>query len=279
MRAVVLGASGFLGSNLAGRLVERGTEVYGTWFRRADALPKGLARAVHSTALEEARIPAPDLVFICAAHIPYGRMDTPSPDLDDANVRLPERSLARFPGSRMILASSASVFGDAPSPRTETTECLPGDAYGRSKRSGECAVSRHASFACVRFSSLYGPGMTAPTFLKAIVNDARTRRRIRVFGDGQRTQDYLFIDDACDLMIAAGASPTNGIFLGVSGVAASNARVASVVAALFPGTGVEFSGEDETPSVSYDPSSTFETLRFAPRVSLDAGIATMVGNA
>jgi len=276
MKAVVVGASGFLGSRLARRLVETGSEVYGTWFTKPDRLPQGLAGRVHVEEMNPSTLPVPDAVFVCAAHIPYGAMDAPSNELTEANLRLPERCAAWFPRTRVVFASSVAVFGDAPAPRTEKTPPAPRDAYGRSKLSGEAALRHHPSFAIVRFTSLFGPGMTAPTFLRAIVGDALDRKGLRIFGDGSRTQDYLFIDDAVELLAAAARSPVNGIFLGASGVAVSNLRAASAVAAEIPGTTIEFTGQDATPSLSYDPSWTFTTLGFSPAVGFEEGLGRTV---
>ena len=276
MRAMVVGAGGFLGSRLTRHLVQGRSEVHGTWFRRRDRLPEGPASDIHIGEIEAAKLPSPDAVFVCAAHIPYGALGTPSAELTEANVRLVERCLSWFPGARIVLASSAAAYGAAPSPRSESTTPAAPDAYGLSKLGGEMVVRNHPSFAIVRLTSLFGPGMTAPVFLRAIVNDARDRKRIRILGDGKRTQDYLFIDDAARLMSAAAASTTNGVFLGASGITVSNQRAARAVASEIPGTEIEFDGEDATPSTSYDPSWTFRQLRFSPAVDFEEGVGRMI---
>jgi len=271
MKAVVVGASGFLGSQVAKTLARRGAAVYGTWFKHPERVPPGLAGSFPTTNLASAS-PSPDVVFLCAARIPYGAMETPSDELVQANVELPRWCLSTFPRSRLAFASSVAVYGEGPSPRNESTPCAPLEGYGRSKLSAEESVRQGHSYAIVRFTSLYGDGMSAPTFLPRIVKDARMQRRIVLHGNGERTQDYLHVDDAAELMVRAAAHGKSGTFLGASGVAVSNLRAATLVAEALPGTRIEFQGEDKTPGVSYDPAQTFAALGFTPSIAFEDGI-------
>ena len=189
---------------------------------------------------------------------------------------MPLRLSRRFPNSRLVLASSVAIYGRAPSPRTEESPFVAPDEYGWTKLAAEAVARQHATFGIVRFSSLYGPGMRAATFLPAIVRAARESRRIVLFGDGARTQDYLHVHDAARMLRIVAMQSESGTFLGASGQAASNRDVAVIVARALPGTEIRFEGTDESPSVCYDVSATRRLTGFTPAVSMDEGIRAMV---
>jgi nucleoside-diphosphate-sugar epimerase len=203
-------------------------------------------------------------------------MNRPDPNLSEANVAMPLRLSRRFPNSRLVLASSVAIYGRAPSPRTEESPFVAPDEYGWTKLAAEAVVRQHRSFGIVRLSSLYGPGMRAPTFLPALVRTARESGRIVLFGDGMRSQDYLHVLDAARMLGIVATQHQNGTFLGASGQATSNLDVATLVARALPGTRIGFEGTDDSPSVSYDVDLTRRRTGFTPSISMDEGIRSMV---
>jgi UDP-glucose 4-epimerase len=102
---------------------------------------------------------------------------------------------------KFIYASSSSVYGLSPQlPMSETSTLCPYSPYGVTKLAAEnlCFLyHKNYGIPCVslRFFTVYGPGqrpdMAFHRFFKAIAEN----REIIIFGDGQQTRDFTFIDD------------------------------------------------------------------------------------
>lgn len=275
-RILIIGGSGFLGSRLCRILHATGKDVAATVRRRSaeslwvqyqqeefDALPDNF-----------------DLVYLLAAHIPYGEMNNYSPLLIDTNLGLPLRVAERFQCARLIYASSVSVYGTPLwQPITEEHPFNRPSAYALSKLAGEVAVAAHSDQVTLRFSSLYGAGMAAKTFLPLIIEQARQTGRITLSGDGARTQDYLHVQDAARMLMVAGEGKATGIYNAVNGRARSNLEVARTVAALMPGVKIVFGGEDRTPSCTYSTEHWREFFPAIDPIELATGVAEMMTHA
>ena len=102
---------------------------------------------------------------------------------------------------RFIYASSSSVYGLSPQlPMKENSALHPYSPYGVTKLAAEnlCFLyHKNYGIPCValRFFTVYGPGqrpdMAFHKFFKSILKD----EEITIFGDGQQTRDFTFIDD------------------------------------------------------------------------------------
>ena len=209
MRLLVVGANGALGRSTARRALEQGFAVDVVVNARRDQVPAAVGRIAHDRELESLPPDAYDAVAVAAGFIPYGAMDQPDARLAESNVGLPLRVCRQFPAARIVLASSISVYGDGQGTLDETSAFARPSSCGLSKLGGEAVVRQRPSHAVIRFSSLYGSGMTADTFLPRIVAAARAGGPIAIFGDGSRLQDYLHLEDAAALMLAAAPAGEN----------------------------------------------------------------------
>ena len=160
-RAVVLGAAGQLGREVASVLRQRGAEVLAADRNRADL------RDTDGTAALAAGFGA-RVVYNCAAYTDVDGCESHVDRAMEVNGRAPGRLAAALPTDcRMIHVSTDYVFdglghrpyreGDATSPRT---------AYGRSKLRGESGVL-DAGGLVVRTSWVFGP--EGRNFVSAIV--------------------------------------------------------------------------------------------------------------
>ena len=186
MRAVVTGASGLLGGNLALILQEAGHQVVCT--RRAGSRVAHLDHAQLTwveadLADEEAMRRAfdgADWVFHNAAAVTVRQKVTPT--IYDANVTGAERAVraCQAAGARMIFTSSTVTIGLAtgPEPADETsTWNLPerglGDAYAVTKREGEAralaAAKAGADVVVVNPGYMFGPYDTRPSSGKVLI--------------------------------------------------------------------------------------------------------------
>ncbi len=143
-------------------------------------------------------------VFHLAAAIPKTAAEGESKELVRDNLlpiaRLMEQS-AKWPNLRQVIySSSVSVYGSAKGTVTEKMPVVPANSYGAAKLAGEqilgCLEARDVSVVSLRYSSLYGPGMSPYTVLPKMIECAVKKKPIEIWGCGKRTQDFLSCKDA-----------------------------------------------------------------------------------
>ena len=119
------------------------------------------------------------------------------------------QSVARF-----VLASSGAPLGEKIPPIHEEMVARPISPYGASKLCGEayCSAfygSYNLQTVCLRFGNVYGPysihkGSVVAKFIKQIMSD----KNLIIYGDGNQTRDFIYIDDLCRA-IRAGLTQEN----------------------------------------------------------------------
>ena len=108
---------------------------------------------------------------------------------------------------RLLLASSAAVYGDHPDlPCREDDPCTPLSPYGLDKYACEVYLREIGGrygipYTIARFFNVYGP-MQDPSspysgvisiFARKFMDEAHPR--LRIFGDGEQTRDFVYVDD------------------------------------------------------------------------------------
>ena len=123
---------------------------------------------------------------------------------------------------KIIFASSSSVYGDTPSlPKKEDMMPCPLSPYAVSKLTAEnyCQVFTNVynlSTVSLRYFNVYGPrqdptgdyAAVIPKFITNITND----KSPVIFGDGEQSRDFTYIDDVVQANIKAAESTTCGVF-------------------------------------------------------------------
>jgi UDP-glucose 4-epimerase len=232
MRALVTGGAGFIGSNLVDRLLIEGYEVdvvddfsTGSLSNLADARGgAGRALTIHHldisvpTVVELMVRRRPALVFHLAAQ-PDVLASVQNPTLD-AGVNV-VGSLNILEGARqaeserVVFAASAGTLYGEPDPEDmpvrESHPHKPRTPYGVSKKAviDYLAVYRelHAvEFCALALGSVYGPrqdprgeGGVVTAFAEQILRDAP----VTIYGDGEQTRDFVFVDDVVDACMRA----------------------------------------------------------------------------
>ena len=143
-------------------------------------------------------------------------------------------------GARVVLASSAGVYGEVPpAPISESAPCMPVSPYGAHKKMAEelCrSFSRVEGLATavVRLFSVYGPGLRKQLLWDACERLARGENRF--FGTGTEVRDWLHVEDAAALLVVALGSAGTGcpVFNGGTGAGTS---VRDVLGTLFQALG------------------------------------------
>ena len=288
MRALVTGAAGFIGSTLVDRLVADGHAVVGVdnfATGRATNLEHLAGNSAHvfveadivtadlHAILDEHR---PEVVFHLAAQIDV-RHSVADPQFDASvnvigTVRLAEA--ARLTGARKIVhtSSGGSIYGTPPQyPTPETVPTDPASPYAAGKVAGEIYLNtfRHLyGLDCSHIApaNVYGPrqdphgeaGVVA-IFAQALLQGKPTK----VFGDGSKTRDYVYVDDVVDAFVKASGDAGGGQRFNIgTGIETSDRQLHSAVAAAVGGPD--------------DPEFHPDRLGDLKRSCLDVGLAARV---
>lgn len=110
---------------------------------------------------------------------------------------------------KIVFASSSAPLGNVKTPISEVLPLKPLSPYGSSKASSECYLSSYFNSygicsVILRFSNIYGPG----SFLKnsviaKFIKQIFDKSDILIFGNGNQSRDFLYIDDVTSALIKA----------------------------------------------------------------------------
>lgn len=219
MNICVTGGAGFIGSHIVDRLIENGYNVL-----VIDNLSTGSLEFVNPEAtFIEMDIRDASLKDIFVEHkIEYvfheaaqtlvpASIANPKLDCDvNLNGLINVLEACRHSGVKKILTpSSAAVYGDVALdmlPLTEEMIGVPTSFYGLTKLTMEGYLRLYESifrmpYICYRYSNVYGPrqgnggeGGVISIFAEDIIN----HKTLSVFGDGEQTRDFVYVDDVVD---------------------------------------------------------------------------------
>lgn len=269
LKVLVVGANGFLGKHICMRCLSEGFSVNGIIHTDKRNIPEGV-KIYSDKQLEE--IPEPyDVIFISA-----GNFRLPEPQLVDANVILPFRLAQKFPKSRIVYISSTEVYGTHRDTISLMSSFNNPSVYGQSKLAGELVLHAHNNSSIIRFSNLYGYGMNENLFIPSIITAASKNRRIRIYGTGSRSADYMYIEDAVNLCLSVAFHGKTGIFLGARGLSISNNKLAELVVHEFRGTSIVHIRNDSAPSFRFRVPKVQHGLVVSHMYGYSEGIKAMI---
>lgn len=273
---VIIGVNGFLGSQIAEKLSEKNANVTGVFHTNTDRIKKNrYTKLIPIDDLDTIEDPC-SVVYLTSAFIPYSGWNTPDPRFVETNIQLVQKISEKFKNTRIVFCSSSAVYGIPTGILREDSSFNNPTLYGLSKLAGETIVRNHASYAIIRFSSLYGYGMNDSTFLPAIIQQAKEKKKITLFGDGSRKQDYIHISDAAEICIQASLIQDNEVLLGVNGKSMKNSEVAEIVQHHIPGTIIDMAGKDASPSFDYDNRKTVSIINYSAKADFSAEVKRII---
>jgi UDP-glucose 4-epimerase len=204
-KAVVTGASGFIGQALVRHLVRVGWTVIAVDRRRFpdDAQPFVAADVSTRGALAHL-LDRETILFHLAASADVAKsVADPRRDFDNTFRALFEAlESAREARCRLVFPSTASIFDASNAlPLPERAFPRPSSPYAAGKLGGEAYC--HAYHRCygldvriARLFSVYGIGMFRFAIHDIVRKIQRNHREVEILGDGTQVRDYLYIDDA-----------------------------------------------------------------------------------
>ncbi len=242
MRALVTGVAGFIGSSLAEMLIARDTDVIGVdcftdYYHRSikeDNLSKLLSKSrFHFTELNLLNCNVAELlkgvthVFHLAAQAGVRRSWGQDFSIcTSLNIDVTQALLdacVHQPIERFVYASSSSVYGNQVDlPMREDALPRPVSPYGVTKLAGEqlCLLyhlNHDVPAVALRYFTVYGPrqrpDMAFHRFLKAAIDGTP----VHLYGDGQQTRDFTFVDDIVTATMTAATAGIPGRVYNVGG--------------------------------------------------------------
>ena len=309
-RVLVTGGLGFIGSNLARRLVAEGASV-----TLCDAMIEGYggneanireirdAVAIDRSDVRDADamdrlVAGQDVVFHLAAQVSHVMsLSNPYPDID-INIKgtavVLEACRRKNPAALVVRSGTRGQYGPAVRlPVSEETPSDPRGIYEISQLSSEMICRTYTRIHGIRtvplrLTNVYGPRAQMRHSQFGVVNWfvrlALEGRPIPIFGSGRILRDFLYVDDCVEALLAAAREPAAvGEILNVGHDRSSTfLEVAETLRDLVPGTAIEFT--DFTPERRAQEPGDFVSdiakirrlLGWEPSVSLRDGLARTV---
>ncbi|MCR8724317.1 NAD-dependent epimerase/dehydratase family protein [Frigidibacter sp. ROC022] len=222
-----------------------------------------------------------DAVVLHAAGPSLATPDDDPQALADLHLGLFTRLAERGWRGRLLLFSSAAVYGDPESlPVPETARLAPVNIYGRYKLLVEQKLSDLASQAgfgltVLRLANVYGTrlDLSRSRVIALLIDAARRGTPFITHGDGKGLRDYLHVSDLGRAIGPAMAAEPAVLNLG-SGIGTSlndlRAAIESVLEVRM--NQLHGSPRPEAASNVLDITRAQELLGWRPRVSLDTGL-------
>lgn len=299
LKALVTGGAGFIGSQLAGRLIKEGLEVVvidDLSSGRRDYVPD--RAAFHRLDITDNRLTdifvqeRPDYVFHLAAQIDL-RFSVQHP-IRDAEVNV-HGSLRVLDGcvkanvKKIIFSSSGGAIyhGIGLWPTPENVPCMPLSPYGVAKLAFELYLHSAChnyglKYTALRYANVYGPRQDLKgeagvigIFTKKILDGEQPV----IFGDGEQTRDFVYVDDIIEANVLAMRSPHTGSFnIGTARETSVNRIVELIAKAagsdIVTGSAAAIPGEERRSCL--DNSAARKALKWRPRVKVEEGIRRTV---
>lgn len=221
---LVTGGSGFVGSALCGRLHNLGHKVFAVGNNLENKPDCHRFLPINLDGFHFNSLPDIDVCFHQAAH-----NDTTDPDdenMQQANFRSPASLFYRLEKEKnckkYVYASSASVYGNLPTPHSEDlTSLQPLNAYAKSKFNFEefakdFAKVCNVSVVGLRYTNVFGPGEMhkgkRASMINQLLHTIWNGEFPVLFRDGTQRRDWVYIDDVVEANLRAWEYPNSGIF-------------------------------------------------------------------
>jgi len=285
-RAVVTGASGFIGTALLRYLRAGGWTVVAVDRRPSPDSEQPIRQLdVAQAGALDGLLDDRTVIFHMAASADVaGSVANPRHDFDNTFRGVFEvLEAARHAGSRVVFPSTASIFDVSnPLPLAERAFARPTSPYAAGKLGGEAYChAYHRSFGVdvriARLFSVYGVGMFRFAIHDIIRKIQQNHLQLTILGDGLQVRDYLFIDDAVrGLTMVATEGAAGEEYNVASGIPVQLFDLARLIAELMghpqiriQTTGRSFAGDTAR---WYADITKVRALGFEPCVDLRSGL-------
>ena len=309
-RVMVTGGLGFIGSNLARRLVDLEADVllvdsliddYGGNLFNIDGVADRLRVNVADIRQQSTMnylVRDREVIFNLAGQVSHiDSMRDPYTDLEincRSQLTLLEACRNHNAAAKVVFAGTRQVYGRPDSlPVSEAHLVRPTDINGINKAAGEYYHLVYNNVfgvrACsLRLTNVYGPRQlikhNRQGFIGWFIRLAIEGQAIQIYGDGSQLRDFVYVDDAADAFLRAGASDAvNGEAFNVGGdVPVSHSQLAAELVRIAGAGRVEYVSWPPDKKVIDIGSFYADSTRFMkatgwkPAVSLADGLTRTV---
>lgn len=232
-RVLVTGGVGFIGSNLAIALLERGAEVtlldsmlpaHGANLANIDSVRDRVTlnfSDVRDRSSLDYVVRDQHVIYSLAGQVSHLRsMMDPETDLDincRSQLSLLESCRRNNPTARLVFASTRQLYGRPQAlPVREEHPCRPVDVNGINNLAAELYYELYhrvhgIESVILRLTNTYGPRMDLRTgdkgFIGVFLRRALRGETVEIYGSGAQRRDFNFVDDVVDALLLAGSSP------------------------------------------------------------------------
>jgi len=236
LNVLVTGITGFIGSQLASKLVDQGDNVYGLVRHSSERELKRLESIVsrvhliegdlvrYHSVLSAVEASDPSIVFHLGALTPVRlSFDNPYPYIGinfDGTVNLVHAILSQSPNTRLIAASTAEVYGWQPDGRPIVEDAIlkPASPYAVTKAAADQYVQManriyHLPGTIMRPINSYGRTWESGFYTEYLISKMLKGETCYV-GAPDSVRDYMFVEDHVDayLDVARNEGAVGGIY-------------------------------------------------------------------
>jgi len=227
---VITGGAGFIGSGLVRRLLAHGAERVTVFDNLYSGKEANLAEVrekvdfvrgdIRDYAAVSAAVKGVDTVYHLAAipSVPRSITDPiPSHEVNINGTFQVFRACAEAKVRRVVYAASSSAYGDTVVlPKVETMSPSPKSPYALQKLVGEYygaifAQNFGLDVVSLRFFNVFGPRQDPSSQYSGVLSIFLTclleRRAPTIYGDGEQSCDFTYVDDVAELCIKAAQAP------------------------------------------------------------------------
>ena len=307
---MITGGLGFIGSNLARGLVALGARVllvdslipeYGGNLFNISGIESRVRVNIADVRQQSTMnylVQGQDVIFNLAGQVSHvDSMQDPYTDLEincRSQLSILESCRRNNPSAKVVFASTRQVYGRPDSlPVSEAHLVRPTDVNGINKAAGEYYHLVYNNVfgvrACsLRLTNVFGPRQLLKHdrqgfigwFVRRVIED----REVQIYGDGRQIRDFVYVDDAADAFLRAGATDaSNGQVFNVGGTEAVSHRDLVRMLVEIAGTGrygfVEWPPEKKAIDIgdfTTDSSLIRRTLGWSATTPLREGFATTI---
>jgi nucleoside-diphosphate-sugar epimerase len=285
---LIIGGSGFIGSEIARYAISKGDDVT-IWDLKPNHTLKVLRRDIRDRTVIEADLSNFDLVMVLAAVTSQLEFEIRPIDSFDTNVKGLHNVLEacrRSKVSKVMFASSSSIYGNVRKRMSERDPSRPNNMYGTSKAIGEHLVNAYGSAGCfdelvVRFFNTFGAGEADKGAYKSIISifleQIISESRVVVYGDGEQRRDFIDVRDAARITYELAVNATGTFNVG-TGRSISWNQILNRMKAM----GLKFSEKRSTnPFKDYQYFTEADTkkiisLGLRPQIKVEQGIDELI---
>jgi len=226
---LVTGAAGFIGSSLVRALLERGDEVRGVDNFSTGKI-ENIAEVRDQMDFREADLLDLDAMHSACQGIDYVLHEAAIPSVPKSILDPIGNNRANIDGTvnllvaardakvkRVVYAASSSAYGDTPTlPKHEAMPSSPISPYAVAKLAGELyMVSFYRCYGletvCLRYFNIFGPRQDPSSPYSGVLAKFSTQmlrgEQPTIFGDGETSRDFTFIDNAVSANLLACSAP------------------------------------------------------------------------